>query len=124
MVMKMKKKLFSAVILVTLLASVLPSLPVMAPSDPGLVGRWHFDGDVLDSSGNGNHGTVIGAPSFVPGLFGQALSFSGQDCVKVMDSSSLDITTATLEAWIKPSVSTQGAYARIIFIGRNSPNVV
>ena len=77
MVMKMNKKLFSTLILVTLLASVLPSLPVMAPSDPGLVGRWHFDegigSNAVDSSGNGNMGTLSG------GKFGNALSFDGVD---------------------------------------------
>lgn len=30
----------------------------------GLAGRWKLDGDALDSSGNGNHGTIIGDFTF------------------------------------------------------------
>lgn len=32
----------------------------------GLVGRWKLDGDSLDSSGNDNHGNVLGDISFIP----------------------------------------------------------
>ncbi len=31
------------------------------PDSSALVGRWHFDGDATDASGNGHHGTVQGA---------------------------------------------------------------
>lgn len=34
-------------------------------TEPGLVGYWKFNGNVLDSSPNANHGTIFGAPSFV-----------------------------------------------------------
>jgi len=85
-----------------------------------LIGLWHFDGDAFDSSGYGNDGTVIGGESYIGSLMGQAFSFNGSTCVYVADSSSLDITRATLEAWVKPSVSSQ-SYARIVFKGTNSP---
>ena len=92
----------------------------------GLVGLWHFDegeGDTAyDSSGTipPNDGTVYGA-DYVDSPMGQALSFGGSDYVYVPDSESLDITRATLEAWIKPSMSTQTGCARIVFKGTNSP---
>ena len=41
----------------------------------GLAGYWKLDGNALDISGNGNNGTITGAV-FVPGVIGQALSFS------------------------------------------------
>ena len=31
---------------------------------------WTFDGNALDSSGNGNDGTPSGTISYVPGVFG------------------------------------------------------
>ena len=47
----------------------------------GLVGYWSFDNDVdpgHDDSGNGHHGTVVGAIS-TPGMVDNALSFDGID---------------------------------------------
>jgi len=105
--MKMKKKLFSTLILVTLLASVLPSLPVMASPDPGLVGLWHFDdgpgSTAFDSSGNDNDGTLSG------GRFGNGIRTDGVagHSVVVPDSATLDVTGAiTIEAWMKMDTST------------------
>ncbi|MHC4683305.1 MAG: LamG-like jellyroll fold domain-containing protein [Planctomycetota bacterium] len=48
---------------------------------PTPIAWWKFDGDALDSSGNGHHGTLMGNPGFVPGVFGQALdtTISGGD---------------------------------------------
>jgi hypothetical protein len=110
--MKMKKKLFSAVILVTLLASVLPSLPVMASPDSGLVGCWHFDkgigSTVADSSGNGNMGTLSG------GKFGNALYFDGiGDYVEVPDDSTIAPPSITVEAWVKSNAPV-GTFKYII----------
>jgi len=45
--------------------------------DPNLVGWWKFDGDALDSSGNGRDGTLMGDAHFIDGLLGQALSLDG-----------------------------------------------
>jgi hypothetical protein len=56
-----------------------------APARAGLVAYWNFDdagGAAADASGNGvsAHGTIQGATS-VPGMFGSALSFDGNDQV-------------------------------------------
>jgi hypothetical protein len=70
-----------------------------------LVGYWTFDegsGDlVYDSSGNDNNGTINGAQWDV-GMYGQALSFNGQDnYVEVPNSDSLEIdTNVSIAAWI------------------------
>ena len=51
--------------------------------DPSLMGWWPFDGDVSDASGNGRDGTVGGDPQFVPGIYGDALEFDGDDSVSI-----------------------------------------
>ncbi|MFH1473594.1 MAG: LamG-like jellyroll fold domain-containing protein [Candidatus Aenigmatarchaeota archaeon] len=67
----------------------------------GLIGFWNFDGNTLDSSGNGNDGTNNGA-SWVSGISGQALDFNNLegDYVNVDDSPSLDVDYITLSTWI------------------------
>jgi len=46
----------------------------------GLVARFEFDGDLSDSSGNGNHGTAHGAVGFeTDALMGEVLSLPGGD---------------------------------------------
>jgi hypothetical protein len=55
-------------------------------SDPDLVGYYKLNGDTDDSSGYGNHGTVLGDPTWVDGLAGngQALALDGNgDCVNI-----------------------------------------
>jgi hypothetical protein len=47
--------------------------PVSGNLTYGLVGHYKFDGDFTDSSGNGNNGTGLNSPQFVPGQFGSAV---------------------------------------------------
>jgi hypothetical protein len=83
-----------------------------APPPPagGLVAAYGFEeasgSGVVDSSGNGNAGTVSGAVRTGAGRFGAALSFDGvNDWVTVADAASLDLAGAmTLEAWVRPDV--------------------
>jgi hypothetical protein len=78
---------------------------------------WHFDegsGDVAeDSSGNGNHGTLMSSPIWVDeGYFGKALEFAGSSSnthVAIPDSDSLDSVEITVAAWIRPS-SLEGTW--------------
>ncbi len=86
----------------------------------GLAGWWHFDGNALDSSGNGNTGTVTGAAYNASGKFNAALQFDGDDYVAVADDAALDMTDAiTLSAWVSPSsggVYSEWAYKTPIYI--------
>lgn len=113
-------------VLVALTLGLVPATPALAE----IVGLWHFDETegttAHDDSGYANDGTVYdgtvpGATWEAAGSVGGALKFDGNDCVKILDSSTLDVAEAiTLEAWVKPSVAAQGN-ARIIFKGTNSP---
>jgi len=77
--------------------------------DPSLVGWWKFDEGIRttasDSSGNENHGALIGPLEWTDGYDGKALSFNGSsNYVLVQDSPSLNMTDAiTIAAWINPS---------------------
>ena len=74
-----------------------------------LVAAYGFDEtsgtQVLDSSGKGNHGTLLNATRTTNAKFGRALSFNGSNSlVTVGDSSSLDLTSGmTLSAWVYPT---------------------
>ena len=65
---------------------------------------------VLDASGNGNHGTLSNATRTTQAKFGRALSFSGSNSlVTVSDSNSLDLTSGmTLSAWVYPTTWASG----------------
>ena len=75
------------------------------PSSPS--GWWTMDGNANDSSGQANHASLIGSPTFVAGQVGQALSLNGtSQNASVPDAASLDLTTGmTLAAWIRPGVT-------------------
>ncbi len=49
------------------------------PDTASLVARYALDGNVNDGSGNGYNGTIIGAPSYVTGVEGQALLLGGDE---------------------------------------------
>jgi hypothetical protein len=76
-----------------------------------------FDRDspeAVDSSGNGNNGTLHG-PSFTQGLFGGALSFDGvNDYVDIPADSSLAFTDMTLSARILFPDSIQTGWRTIL----------
>jgi len=48
-----------------------------APVGSDARAHWRLDGNVVDCSGNGHHGIIIGDPVYVDGKCGQALSFDG-----------------------------------------------
>ena len=60
--------------------------PAGLDDDPNLVGWWKFDGDTLDSSGNGRDGTLVGDAFLVDvGLHGGAVSLDGSsDYVEIV----------------------------------------
>ncbi|MHC4676347.1 MAG: LamG domain-containing protein, partial [Planctomycetota bacterium] len=98
--------------------------------DPNLVGWWKFDGDALDSSGNGLNGTLMGdpAPVFAAGLIDQALDTATQvgepDYVEITGYQGiLGPNPFSIAAWINTSGngtimawgSTAGGATRVDF---------
>jgi hypothetical protein len=75
----------------------------------GLVAAYAFNEGsgttLLDSSGNGNNGTISNATWTTAGKYGGALSFNGTNSlVSVANAPSLNLTNGmTLEAWVKPT---------------------
>lgn len=70
-------------------------------NDTRFEANYPFDGDTLDSSGNGSSATSSGTPQFVPGKHGQALQLDGvNDFVQLPPkiTGGIDFTFA---AWVK-----------------------
>lgn len=70
-----------------------------------LAAYYRLDGDVQDSSGNGNDGTEYGNPQYVGGVNGSALDFDGDDYVRVPDDDSIGnsgMSGLTFSMWIYP----------------------
>ena len=83
-------------------------------ADFNTVGLWHMNeisgAAVTDSSGNNNNGTATGT-TIVDGLLGKARSFNGSShYVVIPNHSSLNPTSITIEAWIKPNVLQAGNF--------------
>jgi hypothetical protein len=74
--------------------------PVAAPNAP--VAWYKFDDNANDSAGSA-HGQVRGSPTYVPGVFGRAISFDGhRDSVEITGAAALfsKISTAvTIAFW-------------------------
>ena len=75
----------------------------------GTVGWWRFDGNLTDSSGNGNHGTVFsGTNGYAAGVYGQARDYgAGGDNVLLGKSPGGAGNKFTLSAWIKTGSTAQ-----------------
>jgi len=90
------------------------------PGTEGLAAYYALENDVLDSSGNGNDGTIVGAPTFVDGLagYGMAMEFDGESYVDVGNGPSLDITgPISMGMWIRPGADDpegQGTEAAVM----------
>jgi len=93
-----KKRLF-LISLAFVLGMVSPGI---GQDDTGLIGWWTFDGHSNDVSGNGRHGTLVGNPSFGPGVYGQAIEFDGDDYVTIEGYKGTEGRSAySFTAWIK-----------------------
>ncbi|MBU2578389.1 DUF2341 domain-containing protein, partial [Patescibacteria group bacterium] len=86
----------------------------------GLVGYWKMDeaswngtaNEVVDSSGNGNHGQGVGTtpPTTAAGRFGNGGSFDGsEDYVSVSHSDTLDASNFTVSLWVKRTGAGTGS---------------
>ncbi len=74
---------------------------------PAAAGDWDLDEGggttAHDDSGNGNHGALVGTPSWTTGVAGAALACGSGRYAVVPDDLTLDIRNAiTLVAWVRP----------------------
>ena len=79
--------------------------PTCAPIPVGMVSWWPLEGNATDVYGP-NNGTPQGAPGFVPGKVGQAMSVNGANGISVPDNSSLNFGAGadfSVDAWIRTS---------------------
>ncbi len=95
---------------VLLVANTLPS---------GLVAAYGFNegsGTITpDASGRGHTGTISGATWSPAGKYGSSLSFNGLNAmVTVADTVALDLTSMTLEAWVKPTTAPASGWRTLI----------
>jgi hypothetical protein len=109
--------LVTAVLLLSVFASSLATKSASAQT--GLVGYWKFDEGTgttaSDSSGNGNHGTLMNGPIWIDGKRLKALDFDGvDDYVEVPHSTTLTFPNFTLEAWIYLRTDIGNEQRRII----------
>ncbi|CAN5719798.1 hypothetical protein BH10BAC3_BH10BAC3_19570 [soil metagenome] len=99
----MKKVLLSVFFCISIFQLTFSQVQNYVPLN-GLVGWWPFSGDAVDSSGNGNNGTVNGA-ILTTDRFGSqnsAYSFNGiNNYISIPNSASLqNLTSITISAWI------------------------
>ena len=133
------------VLLVAIAVVCIPASFILLPSgevakaQAGPVAYWHMNEaswsgvsfDVMDSSGNANHGKAMGgADTTVGGINGSAGLFDGiDDYVLIPNSASLNIAgdKLTVEAWVKWNVNpqdwaSQGSYYRWAHIVNKKDN--
>ena len=91
--------------------------------DSGLVAYYPFDGDALDYSGNGNHGTISGNITYDKDRFGnnnKVAKFGivgNEGRIQIPNSNSLKFTNAgSFSSWVLlDSLVSNNNYARCIF---------
>jgi len=98
----MKLKLTPLGPLVLLMALLVPhaSAQVCVPPPPGLISWWTADGTTLDFLGN-NDGVAVPSVSYTTGEVDDAFSFSGTQYVQVQQSSTLEPSQITVDAWVQ-----------------------
>lgn len=84
-----------------------------ARSDPNLVGWWKLDdaeSTALDSSGRGNHGTLVGGPVWGEGRIRGGLTFNGtSNYVQCSGGTGLDVRSAlTVTMWVRTADAANG----------------
>jgi len=114
----MKRVSMVLVVLVVLLSNTV-SLAVTE----GLVGWWTFDnikdGKVIDSSGKGNDGEIVGICAQTEGFVGSGALQITNGGVKIADSPTLHSPRFTIAMWVKWAEG-QGALARLLQQGNDN----
>jgi hypothetical protein len=103
-------------------ATAVPDTASIAATDD-LVGWWKFDniqdGKVIDSSGKGNDGELVGICEPVEGFVGSGALQITNGGVKIADSPLLHPPRFTIAMWVKWA-DGQGALARLVQMGNDN----
>jgi len=101
---------------------------VVTPADPGtngLVLLYAMEGNVQDTSGKGNNGTVSGAPLYGTGPkgYGKALTFDGLNDYVTLPIGTLlsSLSNITVATWVNYS-GTGGGWQRVWDFGTGTTN--
>ncbi|MHC4645869.1 MAG: LamG domain-containing protein [Planctomycetota bacterium] len=93
----------------------------------GLVGWWKMesikDGKVIDSSGKGNDGEIVGICEPVEGFVGSGALQITNGGVKIADNPSLHPGRFTIAMWVKWA-DGQGALARLLQMGNDNKETI
>ncbi len=94
-------------------ASATPQVPA-----PMLVAHYAFEGDVSDSSGNGNDGVSMGGPAYPAGPLGLAIDLDGSNDYATLPAGVADSSDITIAAWV--NWDGGGAWQRIFDFGNST----
>ncbi|MES2476596.1 MAG: LamG-like jellyroll fold domain-containing protein [Verrucomicrobiota bacterium] len=64
------------------------------------LGNWAFNGNVSDSSPNGNGGTAFGSPAYTTGMIGQAIDLDGADDYVELPTAAVQASEITVATWV------------------------
>jgi hypothetical protein len=82
----------------------------MGRTHPNLVGHWRFENNLLDTSGNGNDGTVgAGSAAYANGTLGLAADFNPSGFVWADTGVQLGATW-TVNFWVRPKTLVNGYF--------------
>jgi hypothetical protein len=97
---QMKTRIGNVILEVTLIIILIASVGLADLSD-GLVAYYPFNGNTNDESGNGNNGIEHGGITYTTGIYGQAISFSGNNYISLptQSVSNLFHDTWTISLW-------------------------
>ncbi len=87
---------------IRLYAKPVEMITAVAPATTGLVAHYLLDGDGKDATGAHN-GTLVNAPMFVEGKFGQALNVTLDQHVNVPYAADLSLNTFSVAVWVNVS---------------------
>lgn len=82
-----------------------------------LIGHWKLDGDATDSSGNGNHGTIVGTISYTNGKINECLSLDGSvSGVQLLPNSERVKyeNLYSISLWVRPTGTSIETVAKIM----------
>ncbi len=82
----------------------------------GLIGHWPLDGNGDDASSYGHHGIFANGGTIVPGLFGSAVDFDGEETgVRVASTPVLGLLDeVSISAWVLAQPEDTGSFMSIV----------